>query len=75
MMENMRGVFVEFIPKAPADVSDKDEFLSVKCESIDQALQIERLFHAAGWVARALTIESVRRFPADWSRTRGRNDD
>ena len=58
----MQGVFVEFIQKAPADVTQADRFLSVKCQSIDEAEHIERRFHVVGWVARVVVLELVRNF-------------
>ena len=62
-METMQGVFVEFMQKAPADVTPADGFLSVKCQTLDEAEHIERRFHAAGWVARVIVLELVRHFP------------
>ena len=62
-METMRCVFVEFIQKAPENVSKDDDFLSVKCDTVAHAIEVEALFHGAGWVARVMVLESVRHFP------------
>ena len=62
-METMRCVFVEFIQKAPGLVTKDDEFLSVKCDTVAQAIEVEALFHGAGWVARVVALKSVRHFP------------
>lgn len=62
-METMMVVFVEFIQKAPSLVTKDDEFLSVKCTTVSQAVEVEALFHSVGWVARVVSLESVRHFP------------
>ena len=57
------AVFVEFIQKVPGGVTKDDEFLSVKCDTVAQAIEVEALFHGADWVARVVALESVRSFP------------
>lgn len=54
-------IFVEFIPKSPRETSN-DKFLSVDCETLEQAIIIEKKFHDIGWVARVVSLESIRQY-------------
>lgn len=60
MSKSPKTYEVEFIPKAPAEVTEKDPWFKAVCRNRDEAIQLEASFHKAGWVARIAVLTVVR---------------
>lgn len=56
---------VEFIQKIPSEVTNKDKFLVVECDTGTEAAIVEQEFHHVGWVARVvqITTKETRNYP------------
>mgnify|MGYP003619371855 CR=1 FL=1 len=60
----MEKHLVEFWAMPAKEVSQPgDNPHLVDCKSVEEAVALERKFHAVGWAARAVTLRETRHFP------------